>query len=102
MANVVAGQVTITGLLTMGVTTDTAGPTSALRRGLGVSYVHWQLGMPVASTAALAPVSAASTDAIRASPLTGGFPVVVELVNHPSLRGDPRVELPSARRRFGS
>ncbi len=31
-----------------------------------VSYIHRQLGMPVASTAALAPVSAAFTNAIRA------------------------------------
>ena len=49
MANVVAGQVTITGLLAMGVTTDTAGPTSASTRGanppamliIGTSGITW-------------------------------------------------------------
>jgi hypothetical protein len=41
-----------------------------------VSYIHRQLGMPVASTAALAPVSEAFTRSVRAFAAGGGIPWV--------------------------
>ena len=41
-----------------------------------VSYIHRQLGMPVASTAALAPVSEAFTRSVRSFAASGGIPWV--------------------------
>src|SRR5271156_4089599 len=39
-----------------------------------VSYIHRQLGMPVASTAALAPVSEAFSRSVRSFAASGGIP----------------------------